>query len=86
MKKHTNKVVLTISLLNLTCNIGMMQKKETTLAIIAIVSALGLLGLVVTESISIPQQHLAPASCSVSSHAFNVSKGRCLHNGNFTTD
>ena len=30
----------------------MMQKKETTLAIIAIVAALGLLGLVVTESIA----------------------------------
>jgi hypothetical protein len=78
MKKHTNKVVLTISLLNLTCNIGMMQKKETTLAIIAIVAALGLLGLVVAESANMPKQLQAYARGCSNGIAFNASKGRCF--------
>ena len=78
MKKHTNKVVLTISLLNLTCNIGMMQKKETILAIIAIVAALGLLGLVVAESVNMPKQQQAYAAGCSTGTAFNASKGRCF--------
>jgi hypothetical protein len=35
---------------------GKIMSQETTLAIIAIVVALGLLGIIVVESISIPQQ------------------------------
>jgi hypothetical protein len=78
MKKHTNKVVLTISLLNLTCNIDMMQKKETTLAIIAIVAALGLLGVVVVETVNMPKQQQAYAAGCTNGKAFNASKGRCF--------
>jgi hypothetical protein len=63
--------------LNHTCIIGVMQKKETTLAMIAIVAVLGLLGVVVVESISIPQ-HQADARGCMTSQAFNASKGRCF--------
>ena len=55
----------------------LMQKKETTLAIIAIVAALGLLGVVVVESISIPQHQAEAAGCN-NGIAFNASKGRCF--------
>jgi hypothetical protein len=55
----------------------MMQKKETSLAIIAIVAALGLLGVVVVEIISTPQ-HQAEARGCTNSQAFNASKGRCF--------
>jgi hypothetical protein len=51
--------------------------KETTLAIIAIVAALGLLGIIVMESISIPQQQANAAGCT-NGVAFNASKGRCF--------
>jgi hypothetical protein len=68
--------------MNLTCNIGMMQKKETTLAIIAIVAALGLLGLAVAESISLQQQAQAAQppgrGCEFTPGA-NASKTRCVH-------
>jgi hypothetical protein len=63
--------------LNYTCIIGVMQKKETTLAIIAIVAALGLLGVVVVEGISTPQ-HQADARGCTNGLAFNASKGRCF--------
>jgi hypothetical protein len=51
--------------------------KETSLAIIAIVVALGLLGIIIVESISIPQQQADAAGCRTST-AFNASKGRCF--------
>jgi hypothetical protein len=50
--------------------------KETSLAIIAIVVALGLLGIIIVESISIPQQ--ADSRGCRTSTAFNASKGRCF--------
>jgi len=59
---------------------GMMQKKETTLAIIAIVAALGLLGLVVAESVNMPKQQAYAAGCKTGT-AFNASKGRCFGHG-----
>jgi hypothetical protein len=56
----------------------MLMQKEIALAIIAVVAALGLLGVVVVESISIPQ-HQAEARGCKNSIAFNASKGRCFH-------
>jgi hypothetical protein len=53
------------------------MSQETTLAIIAIVAALGLLGLVVVESISIPQQQADARGCN-NGVAFNASQGRCF--------
>ena len=53
------------------------MSQETTLAIIAIVAALGLLGLVVVESINIPKQQADAAGCN-NGIAFNASKGRCF--------
>jgi hypothetical protein len=64
------------------------QKKMVnyiTLAIVAIVAAVGLLGLVVVETINIPQQAEA-RGCDIlsgehtfgSSTAFNASSGRCF--------
>jgi hypothetical protein len=54
---------------------------DTTLAIIAIVAAVGLLGLVVVETISVQQQAKA-AGCENglpnSAFGFNASKGRCF--------
>jgi len=50
--------------------------QNQTLVIIAIVAALGLLGLVVVESISVQQQ--AEAGCGFFSHPFFKSKGRCF--------
>ena len=55
----------------------MLMQKETTLAIIAIVAALGLLGVVVVESISIPQHQAEARGCN-NGIAFNASKGRCF--------
>ena len=52
--------------------------EQTTLAIIAIVAALGLLGLVVAESVNIPKQQQAYAKGCTSGVAFNASKGRCF--------
>jgi hypothetical protein len=51
--------------------------KETSVAIIAIVAALGLLGIIIVEGISIPQQQADAAGCRTST-AFNASKGRCF--------
>ncbi len=66
----------------------LVQKKmvnHTTLAIVAIVAAVGLLGLVVVETINISQQAEA-RGCDIlsgehtfwSSTAFNASSGRCF--------
>ena len=55
---------------------------DTTLAIIAIVTAIGLLGLVVIESISIQQQAQAaqpPGRGCEFTPAGNASKTRCVH-------
>jgi hypothetical protein len=54
------------------------MSQETTLAIIAIVAALGLLGTIVVESINIPQQQADARGCH-SGVPFNASKGRCFH-------
>jgi hypothetical protein len=53
---------------------------HTTLAIIAIAAVLGLLGLVVVETISVQQQAKAKGceSGRAVSQAFNASKGRCF--------
>jgi hypothetical protein len=53
------------------------MSQETPLAIIAIIAALGLLGIIVLESISIPQQQADAAGCN-NGIAFNASKGRCF--------
>lgn len=50
---------------------------DKTLAIIAIVAAVGLLGLVVAETISVQQQ--AEARGCKNSIAVNASKGRCFN-------
>ena len=50
---------------------------ETTLVVIAIVAALGLLGVVVVESIIIPQQQAEARGCN-NGIAFNASQGRCF--------
>ncbi len=47
------------------------MSEETTLAIIAILAALGLLGVVVVESISIPQQQADARGCN-NGIAFNA--------------
>jgi len=55
---------------------------DTTLAIIAIVAAVGLLGLVFVESISIQQQAQAaqpPGRGCEFTTGGNASKGRCIH-------
>jgi hypothetical protein len=57
--------------------------KETSLAIIAIDAALGLLGIIIVESISIPQQQAdaqKPRGCN-RSVAANASQGRCVTPG-----
>ena len=55
------------------------MSQEITLAIIAIVAALGLLVIIVVESINIPQQQADAAGCPPGGHAFNASKGHCFH-------
>ncbi len=53
---------------------------DTTLAIIAIAAVIGLLGLVVVETISVQQKAEAKGceSGPAVSQAFNASKGRCF--------
>lgn len=59
----------------------MMQKKETTLAIIAIVAALGLLGVVVVESISMPQHQVeAQSFVGQCARSFKNSSAQFCHN------
>jgi hypothetical protein len=55
--------------------LGMMQNKEITLAVIAIVAALGLLGVMVVDSFTLPKVDAAGCTNGV---AFNASKGRCF--------
>jgi hypothetical protein len=54
------------------------MSQETSLAIIAIVTALGLLGVVIIETISLPLQQADARGCN-NGIAFNASKGRCFH-------
>jgi hypothetical protein len=60
------------------------QKTTTSIAIIAIVAALALLGVVILLAVvTIPVQE-AEAGCergNAGSHAFNQSKGRCFDRG-----
>jgi hypothetical protein len=51
---------------------------DTTLAIVAIATVLGLLGLVVVETMSVQQQQQAFARGCNTSIAFNASRGRCF--------
>ena len=53
-----------------------MEFSTTTLALIAIISALGLVGVVVVETITIVQD--VEAKGCPNSIAVNASKGRCL--------
>jgi hypothetical protein len=53
--------------------------KEMSLAIIAIVAAIGLLGIVVIKSINLPLQQQADARGCRNSIAVNASQGRCIH-------
>ena len=57
------------------------MNRETQLAIFAIVAALGLLGVIAVESISMMQQQAYANGCesgAAGSLAFNASKGRCF--------
>ena len=53
---------------------------DTTLAVVAIVAAIGLLGLVVVETINMPQQQQAFARGCFGA-GFNASQGRCFGHG-----
>jgi hypothetical protein len=56
------------------------MNRQTQLAIFAIVAALGVLGIIAVESISIPQQQQASAAgCQNGSHPFFQSRGNCFH-------
>ena len=55
---------------------------DTTLAIFAIIAALGLIGIIAVESITMPQQQAEARGCTsggAGSLAFNASQGRCFH-------
>jgi hypothetical protein len=54
---------------------------NTTLAIVAIVAALGLLGVIAIETLILPQQQQAYAAGCNNGIAFNASKGRCFGHG-----
>jgi NADH:ubiquinone oxidoreductase subunit 3 (subunit A) len=60
------------------------EEKTTTIAIIAIVAALAMLGVVVTVAVTIPslQQQAEAAGCESgfpnSARGLNASKGRCV--------
>ncbi len=54
-----------------------MEIPTTTLAIFAIVAAMGLIGVMAIEGISTPQE--ATARGCHTSLAYNASQGRCLH-------
>jgi hypothetical protein len=51
---------------------------QQILAIVAIAAAVGLLGLVVVETVNIPQQEQALAK-GCFGPGFNASQGRCFH-------
>ena len=54
---------------------------ETTMsyAVIAIVLALGLLGVVAITIVSIPLQQAEARGCPIASPGLNASQGRCFH-------
>jgi uncharacterized membrane protein len=52
---------------------------DTTLAIVALVAALGLLGVVVVDSINVPQQQAFAKGCPLSTPAADASKTHCVH-------
>ena len=57
------------------------MNRQTHLAIFAVVAALGILGVIAVESISMMQQQ-AYGGCergTAPGTAFNASKGRCFH-------
>jgi hypothetical protein len=54
-----------------------MEINTTTITIFAIVAAFGLIGIVVIEIVSTPQEVTAKG-CN-NSVAFNASQGRCFH-------
>jgi hypothetical protein len=54
------------------------QKTTVSYAVIAIVAALALLGIVAITVVSIPLQQEAEAKGCRTSIAFNASKGRCF--------
>jgi Flp pilus assembly protein CpaB len=54
------------------------MSKETTVVIIAIVAALGLLGVLVIETISMPQQQVDARGCN-RGVPYNASQGRCFN-------
>jgi hypothetical protein len=58
------------------------MNQQTSMAVIAIVAALALLGVVIVLAVvTIPLQE-AEAGCekgAAGSHAFNASQGRCFH-------
>jgi hypothetical protein len=68
--------------INIICYYLEKMVNDTTLAIIAIVTAIGLLGLVVVETISVQQQQAKAAGCESglpnSARGFNASQGRCF--------
>jgi hypothetical protein len=57
------------------------QKTTTSIAVIAIVAAVALLGVVVlTVAVTLPLQQQAEAvGCPISSPGINASQGRCFH-------
>jgi hypothetical protein len=58
------------------------MEKQTTLAIFAIVAALGLIGVLTITVVTIPTQEAEARGCESglpnSAVAFNASKGRCF--------
>jgi hypothetical protein len=51
---------------------------DTTIAIVAIVAAMGLLGLLVTETMNMPQQAFA-RGCGNGTNPFFKSRGHCFY-------
>ena len=57
------------------------EGKTISIAVIAIIAAVASLGVVAVTIVSIPslQQAEAASKCTLGSHAFNASKGRCFN-------
>ena len=55
------------------------MRNDTTLAIVAIIAAIGLLGLVLVETATPQALKAYAAGCVNGSHAFFQSKGNCYH-------
>jgi hypothetical protein len=63
-----------------------MYKQQTSMAVIAIVAALGILGLVmvlVANNLALQEAEAGCERGAAGSHAFNQSKGRCFDRGTF---